>query len=91
MAKKKNHTNQVGADGSLCDRNADASRLAIDPRAAARRFAASLVSHPILPMMRYPFLFPTPQNQNKKAHKNGIHKPKFHRFVSLKQVRTQTE
>jgi len=27
----------------------------------------------------------TNQNQNKKAHKNGIHKPKFHRFVSLKQ------
>lgn len=31
----------------------------------------------------------TNQNQNKKAHKNGIHKPKFHRFVSLKQVRTR--
>jgi len=31
--------------------------------------------------------FSTNQNQNKKAHKNGIHKPKFHRFVSLKQVR----
>ena len=36
-------------------------------------------------------VFPTPQNQNKKAHKNGIHKPKFHRFVSLKQVRTITD
>lgn len=33
----------------------------------------------------------TNQNQNKKAHKNGIHKPKFHRFVSLKQVRHRSE
>jgi large subunit ribosomal protein L29e len=26
----------------------------------------------------------TNQNQNKKAHKNGIHKPKYHRYASLK-------
>jgi len=26
----------------------------------------------------------TAQNQNKKAHKNGIHKPKRQKFISLK-------
>lgn len=26
----------------------------------------------------------TNQNQVKKAHRNGIHKPKFHRYVSMK-------
>lgn len=27
----------------------------------------------------------TAQNQAKKAHKNGIHRPKRHRYMSLKQ------
>lgn len=29
----------------------------------------------------------TAQNQNKKAHKNGIHRPKRQKYISLKGVR----
>jgi len=28
----------------------------------------------------------TAQNQNKKAHKNGIHRPKRQKYISLKGV-----
>ncbi len=60
-------------------RDADAftRRLRLDADCGCFAARASLLS----------FLPSTNQNQNKKAHKNGIHKPKFHRFVSLKQVR----
>ena len=33
----------------------------------------------------------TAQNQNKKAHKNGIHKPKRQKYISLKGVSNQTD
>ena len=54
-------------------------------------------------VVRFHLVFPEPtvtmakkknhtnQNQNKKAHKNGIHKPKYHRFVSLKQVSSNAD
>ncbi|KTW31068.1 ribosomal 60S subunit protein L29 [Pneumocystis jirovecii RU7] len=28
----------------------------------------------------------TNHNQNKKAHKNGIHRPKVHRYLSMKHL-----
>jgi hypothetical protein len=54
---------------------------------ASRAAVLAAADFPSFVARLFVLLFSTNQNQNKKAHKNGIHKPKFHRFVSLKQVR----